>query len=530
MLSPADMYITWDVLSSAAAVALVGASCSPLKSPDEEPFQGDAGSDQLAPDRSETSMDGSLDVTLDSSRDVVAERSDASGDAPLDQNEARRDVEVGGPLRYELRIVVTGADGASGSVVGKSSPGQANIDCGSRCAIGYEPGTMIKLAAWPAAGSFFEGFEDVDLASDATSDLMMDRPRVVTAKFTKRANVVFWTSSTFGFADLAAKGAARDGGSMGARVLAGADVACEEAARAPGSLVPPGKYVAWMSTSEDSALDRVKRAHGGQTPRGWVRVDGRPFMDKLSPIVLYPSRLDERGEAGSWFGFTGTSTDGTPTDLNCSNWTDTSTNSFGIVGQSFAGGGAWTAGNAYSCELSGSVLCMQADYTSIVVTPFAAPPAKRAFVAYVFDTSTGLDGADARCREDAAANQFMGTFRALLPPAGASAASRFHPAGTLGYVRTDGVLVSEKDTDLLSASPVMLAPISLTAYRDYTFGEVVTGAESPAALSDGDCRGWTVAATDQVRVGGASGIGRNFFDAGYKVECSHNLSIYCLED
>ncbi len=345
------------------------------------------------------------------------------------------------------------------------------------------------------------------------------------------ANVVFWTSSMFTLPELAAKGSMRDaGGSSAENVLAGADAACAEAALAPGSLAPSGTYVAWMSSDEDTALNRLKRAYGGQTPRGWVRVDGRPFLDQLSEKALYPNALDERGRASFLTGFSGTNNDGTAAQPNCADWSDYSSATYGVVSNA-----NWSNALVAPCDRSYSVLCMQANYSITIVTPLAAPQAKGAFVAYGFDTSTGLEGADAKCQSDATANGLRGTFRALLAPTGASAASRFHPGGTLGYVRVDGVVVSEKDMDLLSASPLMLAPIAVSAAGDYFLGDTLpaypfTGADHPQALGDSNCNGWTVASVDQATIGYLRSVGLPFFSAGLMAECTSMATIYCLED
>ena len=64
--------------------------------------------------------------------------------------------------------------------------------------------------------------------------------------------------------------------------LGGADAACQSRAAFAGL---PGTYVAWLSTPTVSAHSRIQG-------RGWVRRDGRPFVDTIADLeqskMLYP--------------------------------------------------------------------------------------------------------------------------------------------------------------------------------------------------------------------------------------------------
>src|SRR5262249_42476658 len=84
--------------------------------------------------------------------------------------------------------------------------------------------------------------------------------------------------------------------------LEAADRHCEESAAAAG--LPPGPYVAWLSTQRDSAKARLGNA------RGWVRPDGYPVVDQVDDLVkgrMYmPIRVSARGAAVNDFVATGT--------------------------------------------------------------------------------------------------------------------------------------------------------------------------------------------------------------------------------
>jgi hypothetical protein len=133
----------------------------------------------------------------------------------------------------------------------------------------YSAGMRWILACLLAAGCGRLGFDSrIQLAGDDT--VMPDGP----------ANLVFVTSQHV------------IAGQLGS--LAAADARCNDAAGGAGL---PGHYVAWLSTSKTSAIDRLAGA------RGWVRPDGRPFADTPADIaagrIWYPASIDENGAASA---------------------------------------------------------------------------------------------------------------------------------------------------------------------------------------------------------------------------------------
>src|SRR5207237_273702 len=97
------------------------------------------------------------------------------------------------------------------------------------------------------------------------------------ASFTAvRANVAFVTAADFN-------------GALGG--LDGGDARCQQAAAAAGL---PGNYFAWLSTQSVNAADRFADS------RGWIRVDGRPWVDSLAALTgsletFYPLDVTEAG-------------------------------------------------------------------------------------------------------------------------------------------------------------------------------------------------------------------------------------------
>ena len=103
-------------------------------------------------------------------------------------------------------------------------------------------------------------------------------------------------------------------------------------------------------------------------------------------------------------------------------------------------------------------------------------------------------------------------------------------SGTVPYVRPDNVVVAAKDTDLLSATPLMLAPIDCDVTGMTKNVSVFTGAPSPVAVADQNCNDWTdktAAVMTSFGVLYMSGI--QFFKFG-PGGCSSTGWVYCLQD
>ncbi|HEY8073556.1 MAG TPA: hypothetical protein VIF62_05595, partial [Labilithrix sp.] len=307
----------------------------------------------------------------------------------------------------------------------------------------------IADAATPDAPSEVGGDDGASLdapVADSPNDSSAD---AADASAPRTTNVMFVTSTSHN-------------GNLGG--LVGADALCAARATAAGL---SGTFVAWLSTSAIGAATRLGSA------RGWLRVDGMPFVDTVADLtqakVLYPPAIDETGtrvaanSAGAW---TGTQSDGTVGDVNltCADWTDDGTDAggpgIGHVGRASAGGGEWTGSSNASCSGSARLYCFQTDFSK-ALAPLPPPAGRVAFVtAGKFDTSTGLTGADTLCQGEAVLASLAGTFKAFLATSAASAVSRFDTSGT-PWSRPDGVRVVAVAADL--AAGQLTAPIDVGA-------------------------------------------------------------------
>ncbi|HVT08536.1 MAG TPA: hypothetical protein VHO67_13840, partial [Polyangia bacterium] len=343
-------------------------------------------------------------------------------------------------------------------------------------------------------------------------------------------NVAFVTSQVYSRAELAALGS----GTGATAVLAGADRACAAAAAGPGSLVPAGTYVAWISSRSQDALGRLAAARGGVPPRGWRRVDGRPFVDQIPlgsvPHTFYPIGLTEKGQPPSaiWAWTATTNAQHSIPLYDCQDWTSSASTDNAEVGLPTAGGYNWSGGIGESCSLSLPVICLQVDYAVPVVAPAPPANAKWAFFSYPFSTSSGLAGADALCAKDAAFAGLSGTFRALLATSTASAASRFHLTNTRPFVRLDGVIVAAIDGDLFQAPPKMLAPINEDVYGDFSASSTYVGAPGLTQIGTQTCSDWSTTSSHGV-LGAANFTGVAAFN-GFTDVCTRDGGIVCLED
>jgi len=283
-----------------------------------------------------------------------------------------------------------------------------------------------------------------------------------------------------------------------------------------------GTYLAWLSTDATGAVDRFAGA------RGWVRTDGRPLADlpgELLGALRYPIRFDENGhDVGEMSTYVATATfsDGSPLDT-CNDFSQTT----GLVnaGLPWAAGAEWTADNQLSCGAALRLYCFGVDLdVPLVITPAVG---RTAFVSTTkFDPSTGLAMADAACTTDAAAAGLTGSFEALIPAAGASAASRFDTAGA-PWVRVDGIPLADTAADFFNGNEV--APLNVTASGKFVGVEPITGLNTPLDVPSAgdDCNDWTnTTGGDVLGLASESGSGLFFYTTA---GCATASPVYCLE-
>lgn len=299
--------------------------------------------------------------------------------------------------------------------------------------------------------------------------------------------------------------------------LAGADSLCRTSAAGAGL---PGTYVAFLSDSTTSARARL----GGA--RGWMRPDGRPFVDDIDSLLLghvsYPPVIDEYGDDVGFavtYVATGTSGAGAYSGLACSDWSSTA----GSVTHGYTVSGdiqVVTTGStgALTCDTPMHIYCFGVDHA----TPITPPPVtgKRAFIANGFMPNSGISAGDMLCASDAGTAGLIGSFRALLATATAAAASRF----AIGpRYRVDGVLFTA-DFSAIDA------PLRTYVDGRYSTNLIWTGASSGfmVGTSQTTCMSWTAS-------GGNGTVGSNEYATSttfnkLQYSCSSALAIYCIEE
>ena len=360
-----------------------------------------------------------------------------------------------------------------GAGVGGVRSEPKGILCGADCDEAFEVGTEVTLTALADNDSVFMGFSGACSGTDPC-DLVLTEDTTVEATFeVYEPNLVFVTSVEVAPMHI--------GG------LDGADQICADAATDAGLA---GTYVAWLSTADVDARDRLEDA------RGWVRTDGGPFADTVddltSRIDFYPPRRDEYGNDVEGAPIvTGTSADGTGPfhSTFCADWTD---DDGGLVGggSADAGAGAWTQIWSYTCDTPRHLLCFGIDRDM----PLQASPVagRTAFVSTAeFAATDGRDAFDEACQDEADDAGLPGTFLAAVATSTDSIASRFDTDG-MRWVRPDGVAVVPTADDLTTLEHLS-APILQTADGTRLWGERVwTGATSATALGAGEdaCGDW----------------------------------------
>ncbi len=309
--------------------------------------------------------------------------------------------------------------------------------------------------------------------------------------------------------------------------IAGADALCNQAAANAGL---PGSYVAWLSDATTNAIDRILPS------RGWVRRDGRAFVDTPDDLVagkiLYPLAVDELGNAVALQQSvaTGTLANGTAAGADCTGYSTLSFIEEGGIGY---GTSYWTAitGTSTDCGLNLRMYCFGIGQT----TPVQPPPttARRAFLsAAPWVPAGGITAADAVCQNDAMQAGLTGTFRALLGITGSTAISRFSLTGSV-WTRVDGVALADTTTDFATGNTI--APINVTAAGAYvgpiTANAWTGGVPDMVGTATTTCADWTSSAASANAHGGlwlSSGTGA--FEQVVVVSCQDTSNrLYCLE-
>lgn len=302
-------------------------------------------------------------------------------------------------------------------------------------------------------------------------------------------------------------------------VVEEADLLCNALAQDAGL---PGEFVAWLSTTEVAAIDRL----GGA--RGWVRPDGRPFVDRpvdiLEGRIFFPPVLDELGqEVRNRRALTGTSEAGDAAST-CENWT-TVADATATVGEPGATFSAWTSDGSQACTENQSVgvYCFGVDAS--VPVEHEPVEGRHAFVtALALDGSAGLAVFDETCAAEAEGAGLSGSFLAFVATSTQSPLSRFDTSGA-AWVNMLGVPLAETAA-ALSVVAHLDAPPNVTAAGEPVTGGYWVGSAMPTTAGTETCTDWT-----------GEGLGR-VYEAAYTTDwfaqfatgCTSLRRVLCFEE
>jgi hypothetical protein len=151
--------------------------------------------------------------------------------------------------------------------------------------------------------------------------------------------------------------------------LVGADSACQNYADSSAS-IPPGTYRAWLSTSSQSAADRIfSEAANDRVPI--KNVAGEVIAANKARLLdgtIDNLFLDPSGLPSDDFVWTGTQIDGTVGRYDCKAWGSSSSYDYGTAGVAEYHNGSWTDYNYPGCDNELRLYCISIDtYTPSIL-------------------------------------------------------------------------------------------------------------------------------------------------------------------
>lgn len=305
--------------------------------------------------------------------------------------------------------------------------------------------------------------------------------------------------------------------------LAGADVKCNDLAAQAGL---EGSFVAWLSSSQVDAKDRLANASG------WLNTRDYPFADQQAELltqghVYYPILYDEAGLQVTGKVATGTTAAGVAATQNCSDWSTNAADAALVRGELSAGSVLWTADDdGSSCSEPYHLYCFQIDHhAQLYPTPTQG---RTVFVSsQPFELGpSGRSGADALCAEDASQEGYQGQYVALLGTSSESALARL-VTPSRPWVRPDGMVLASS-----SATITGQLAVAITEQADgaHIGGALVFGSDSLADPVDLNCEDWTnAAASVPAVIQGKTGYTDERWYAAQTGACSEPARVLCVE-
>lgn len=409
--------------------------------------------------------------------------------------------------RGQFRVTVTTT--GEGNVSAPEGPG---IDCGARCTGLFDEFALVTFQARISNGSnqLFSGWSDASCPPPlGTCTLTIAATTNLTASFSPLTNNLVFVSSD------------RYPPTLGGATAY--DARCNEVATRTGLNNSTGDgFVAMLSDANSTFVTRLGSA------RGWVRMDGRPFIDRFSDLfagsMYYPVRYDELGrdsyQTETYTVWTGTEYDGLASTENCNNWTSNSSTLSGRRGNLDHGPALWTGGSS-ACDdpFPSGIICLGRTRSAPIVLP--AVSGKR-FWTTTTPYTPGSMTPDAKCSQERPTGVTQA--RALIAHPNVAASSLLVP--TANYIRPDGVLVG---TGAQIANEQLLTAAWVNAAGQSSDVGIWVGSLSPTlpGSSESTCNDWTsTSGAVMLGLNGDLGPFWRFYEATCDIVSTH---LYCIE-
>lgn len=418
-----------------------------------------------------------------------------------------------GPLPGTVRVTM-GGTGQQG-VVTSDPPG---ISCPGTCEFTFPVGTEVTLSATAAAANeVFTGFFQGGCTGAQSCTITPEGQVEVFARYFNQLNIWF-TSSTV------QKPGAFDN-------VAAADALCDQLAANAGLI--ERVYRAWLPTTSQTALARMRALSQGPQANLWLRPDGKVFVGSDAQLtqgqIRFPSRLDEFGRDVGDDAIVVTDTLNTGAagaGTHCQDWASESAAAV-LAGEAAGGTNRWTAASTVGCDADAHLYCMSA----IANSAFADPPLGGSTVFVTFPTiaaNAGLAAMDTLCVNEATAAGIPGASNAkalVTPGGGGTVADRFVGISFTPdpVTRPDRVVIAANMAALLAGAPFAAAP-NVAADLEYRDDVVWVGAGAFNEF-EADCSGWTSTAGFGATRFAATTRGSTFFQ---QTACSGSAHLLCF--